>query len=138
MDWRGGLLFDREILSELLQKSIACPRRCFVHGVRIQDSRKTGFHIHLLMVRVFDSLNRDGFINLLQLLSATTQQQTDAFVKFHHLTHKRSQSSNKQVRNFCVPRVILQRLTLLGSNIHPNVVQGLCHILSHVCSITGP
>ena len=102
MNWPGGLLFDREILSELLQKSFACPRRCFVRGVRIQESRWTGFHIHSFMVRVFDCFDRGSFTVLLQLLIVTDRQQTDVFVKFRHLTHERCHSSRKQVCKFCV------------------------------------
>ena len=102
MNWRGGLLFDREILSELLQKSVACPRRCFVRGVRIQESRWTGFHIHSFMVRVFDCFDRGSFTVLLQPLIVTDRQQTDVFVKFRHLTHERCHSSRKQVCKFCV------------------------------------
>ena len=80
MNWPGGLLFDREILSELLQKSVACSRRCFVRGVRIQESRWTGFHIHSFMVRVFDCFDRGSLTILLQLLIVTDRQQTDVFV----------------------------------------------------------
>jgi len=35
-------------------------------------------------------------------LIATTQQQTDVFVKFRHLTHEQSHISCKQVCKFCV------------------------------------
>ena len=54
------------------------------------------------MVRLFDSFDRGSFTVLLRLLIVTDQQQTDVFLKFHHLTHEGSHSSCKQVCKFCV------------------------------------